>query len=152
MSKTYICANEGCRELGNMHCSSCRSVVYCSRPCQKAHWKIHRPTCKLLSDAVNQATNQIVNDSQSVLKSSANRAKSSMIFSDDPKEEWTLRMGLASEYISQLSEGDVKLRLVEEMNSIDKLEDYCDKIQAFESSSDIQDILKVLFPGETVSK
>ena len=26
-------------------CSSCRRVAYCSRKCQKAHWKRHRPKC-----------------------------------------------------------------------------------------------------------
>ena len=27
-------------------CSRCRSVVYCSKDCQKSHWKAHKPNCK----------------------------------------------------------------------------------------------------------
>ena len=29
-----------------MLCSGCKSVGYCSRECQKSHWKFHKPTCK----------------------------------------------------------------------------------------------------------
>lgn len=27
-------------------CSRCKSVQYCSRECQKKHWKVHKPDCK----------------------------------------------------------------------------------------------------------
>eukprot|EP00984_Skeletonema_dohrnii_P020865 scaffold10278_cov113-Skeletonema_dohrnii-CCMP3373.AAC.4 len=28
-----------------MYCSRCRCATYCSHGCQKAHWKLHRPSC-----------------------------------------------------------------------------------------------------------
>jgi len=28
-----------------MKCSRCNKVLYCSRACQKAHWKVHKTTC-----------------------------------------------------------------------------------------------------------
>jgi hypothetical protein len=28
-------------------CSGCKKVRYCSVDCQKSHWKLHRPFCKL---------------------------------------------------------------------------------------------------------
>lgn len=28
-----------------MACSRCRKVLYCSRDCQKAHWKVHKASC-----------------------------------------------------------------------------------------------------------
>jgi hypothetical protein len=34
-----------------MECSSCRSVRYCGRACQKADWPAHKPTCKRLQTA-----------------------------------------------------------------------------------------------------
>ncbi|KAF9562458.1 hypothetical protein CPC08DRAFT_633992 [Agrocybe pediades] len=40
------CAN--CGKPGNptlQVCSSCKAVKYCSKSCQKAHWKIHKPQC-----------------------------------------------------------------------------------------------------------
>ena len=27
-------------------CGRCRSVQYCSKPCQKIHWRLHKPNCK----------------------------------------------------------------------------------------------------------
>ena len=39
-----------CRQCGNVAdtqaCSRCKSVTYCSRECQKKHWKLHKPDCK----------------------------------------------------------------------------------------------------------
>lgn len=34
-------------------CGSCLSVSYCDRACQKAHWKTHKPTCRLRDDDHN---------------------------------------------------------------------------------------------------
>merc|ERR1712146_780329 len=44
------CSNPGCdvKEHGKsmlMKCDSCRFTRYCSRKCQKAHWKDHRKYC-----------------------------------------------------------------------------------------------------------
>jgi len=40
----FRCYN--CKKEGNLHrCSSCYSVRYCSRECQKQNWKIHKPAC-----------------------------------------------------------------------------------------------------------
>ena len=30
-------------------CNSCQFVRYCSKTCQKAHWKIHKKTCKQIT-------------------------------------------------------------------------------------------------------
>lgn len=29
-----------------LHCKRCRLQYYCSRQCQKQHWKLHKPDCK----------------------------------------------------------------------------------------------------------
>lgn len=34
-----------CGKGESMRCSACKSVLYCSKKCQKAHWKIHKQTC-----------------------------------------------------------------------------------------------------------
>ena len=31
------------------HCDSCKFARYCSKTCQKAHWKIHKKTCKQIT-------------------------------------------------------------------------------------------------------
>ncbi|KAL0061617.1 hypothetical protein AAF712_011534 [Marasmius tenuissimus] len=36
-------------DIRYLRCSSCESVVYCSRACQSAHWKEHRQLCQRLS-------------------------------------------------------------------------------------------------------
>ncbi|KDR66055.1 hypothetical protein GALMADRAFT_232756 [Galerina marginata CBS 339.88] len=35
-----------CNQPGTMVCSECRLVSYCSKECQKAHWKLHKGDCK----------------------------------------------------------------------------------------------------------
>ena len=43
---TKKCAANGCLKKGASACSACRSVSYCSKECQKAHWKEHKQTCR----------------------------------------------------------------------------------------------------------
>lgn len=45
-----LCDAEGCSAKEAMRgcfslCSKCRSVRYCGRECQKAHWKVHKSNC-----------------------------------------------------------------------------------------------------------
>ncbi|KAI0357079.1 hypothetical protein OH77DRAFT_127127 [Trametes cingulata] len=42
----------GTPATGLMNCSGCHGATgaYCSKECQKAHWKIHKPMCKPLAD------------------------------------------------------------------------------------------------------
>jgi len=42
----YMCS--ACMRVVNrtMRCSRCKRVAYCSKECQKAHWKTHKPFCK----------------------------------------------------------------------------------------------------------
>jgi tetratricopeptide (TPR) repeat protein len=39
----YVCVN--CLKAGELVCSKCQHVRYCSATCQKEHWKAHRPVC-----------------------------------------------------------------------------------------------------------
>lgn len=47
-------ASGGCERCGKagkpklLNCSACQSVKYCSRDCQMADWKRHKPRCKVL--------------------------------------------------------------------------------------------------------
>jgi hypothetical protein len=43
-----------CGEMnGTKPCASCKSVVYCSRKCQKAHWKKHKKECGSIDGIIN---------------------------------------------------------------------------------------------------
>lgn len=46
---------------GNLKCSRCRSVFYCSRACQKKHWKEHKKWCDI-------AVRDIADSDQKLLK------------------------------------------------------------------------------------
>lgn len=44
-----VCASCGARaeKLGQpLRCATCRTVLYCSRECQKQHWRTHKVKCK----------------------------------------------------------------------------------------------------------
>jgi MYND finger len=40
-----ICANGACPHHGRFLCAKCRQQQYCSKDCQKQHWKLHKSTC-----------------------------------------------------------------------------------------------------------
>jgi hypothetical protein len=41
-----ICHNTGCQTIKNlMSCSSCKLVKYCSKYCQRSHWRQHKLKC-----------------------------------------------------------------------------------------------------------
>jgi hypothetical protein len=63
----HACNNPSCSNMSgpseaklvagsSSKCSSCRMARYCSRACQKEHWKHHKPVCKGLADAVEGAS------------------------------------------------------------------------------------------------
>jgi ankyrin repeat protein len=47
------CANPLCNAIATAHgknlkrCSGCRAAKYCSVECQRTHWQVHKPICKL---------------------------------------------------------------------------------------------------------
>jgi hypothetical protein len=43
MTSRDTCAS--CGAAAALHCSRCTRVKYCSKECQRAHWKAHRPSC-----------------------------------------------------------------------------------------------------------
>lgn len=40
-----LCDREEAKRGDHKHCSKCKEVPYCSRACQKAHWKVHKRDC-----------------------------------------------------------------------------------------------------------
>ena len=52
------CSNPDCKNekaTKFKRCSRCWSVAYCGAECQHAHWKKHKPSCKLLPNVVEPA-------------------------------------------------------------------------------------------------
>ena len=43
----FVCNAQGCESTGTVACASCLRSWYCSKECQKADWKSHKPMCKL---------------------------------------------------------------------------------------------------------
>ena len=40
------CQGPDCLKEGTNICNRCKAAYYCSRECQKRHWKTHKPVCK----------------------------------------------------------------------------------------------------------
>jgi hypothetical protein len=62
----HCCNNPGCANASGMTekaivsgksclCSGCKVARYCGRACQVAHWKVHKPVCKMLAAAAAAA-------------------------------------------------------------------------------------------------
>jgi hypothetical protein len=61
----HCCNNPGCSNLARASelalvsgksciCGGCQVARYCGKGCQKAHWKQHKPVCKMLQAAAGQ--------------------------------------------------------------------------------------------------
>ena len=46
LSRTSRDTCASCGAVAACHCSRCTRVKYCSKECQRAHWKTHRPSCR----------------------------------------------------------------------------------------------------------
>ena len=49
------CWAEGCAALSTSACARCRTAEYCGEPCQRSHWRAHKPRCKELEAAADAA-------------------------------------------------------------------------------------------------
>ena len=57
-----ICDNPQCNEEGTRQCAGCKATRYCSKECQKAHWKAgHKRQCVQDSDT-GEASAAVVNE------------------------------------------------------------------------------------------
>ena len=42
------CDLDFCTNSGSLVCTACKSARYCCREHQRAHWKAHKPSCKVM--------------------------------------------------------------------------------------------------------
>lgn len=51
------CASCASVEVRLLQCSRCRSVWYCNKDCQKAHWKTHKSSCTPIAQGAQDSSN-----------------------------------------------------------------------------------------------
>lgn len=52
-----LCANKTCSLTGlSMFCARCKTTLYCSRKCQKEHWREHKRDCIVAAPATESTT------------------------------------------------------------------------------------------------
>lgn len=47
-----VCWN--CGKFGKKKCGNCRVAKYCSKECQRVHWKEHKPICRKVTKTKNE--------------------------------------------------------------------------------------------------
>lgn len=62
-------------------CSRCKSVRYCEGKCQKGHWSLHKPHCKLIAE-VRQYDSKDVTSTTSLRKSYSEFIKQKLLTSE----------------------------------------------------------------------
>lgn len=71
MADLTACAS--CATTDNLkHCALCKTVSYCSKGCQRAHWQTHKPSChfKVILSPGDQSTTPT--DALALLRTKAN--------------------------------------------------------------------------------
>ena len=53
-SGVKTCRARGCADAGTKRCSVCRAAYYCSKECQKTHWKEHKKECHKMAAMFTQ--------------------------------------------------------------------------------------------------
>jgi hypothetical protein len=48
-----ICQLASCAKSGNFTCSRCGAATYCSKDCQKSHWRLHKKLCSKITPFKN---------------------------------------------------------------------------------------------------
>lgn len=71
MADLTACAS--CAATDNLkHCARCKTVSYCSKACQRAHWQTHKPPChfKVILPPADESTTPT--DALALLRTKAN--------------------------------------------------------------------------------
>ena len=63
-SGNQVCMNCGVSKVKLLKCSGCKTIQYCTKKCQIAHWKSHKPSCKELRAARNRGVAKVPKMSQ----------------------------------------------------------------------------------------
>mmetsp|Transcript_89730 Transcript_89730/g.278943 ORF Transcript_89730/g.278943 Transcript_89730/m.278943 type:complete len:601 (-) Transcript_89730:130-1932(-) len=93
--KAIVCANLTCVEVSGLSkCSGCGLVRYCSRACQQAHWKAHKPVCRGTEAPAPAAvcigsTVQLRNLQQ---QPELNGQRGEVVAFDEQAERWSVRL------------------------------------------------------------
>jgi hypothetical protein len=51
---------EACDKVCTTRCKDCKQVYYCSRVCQKVHWRIHKKVCAVVDEESKSSGEEVV--------------------------------------------------------------------------------------------
>ncbi|GAA6110294.1 tudor domain-containing protein 1 isoform X1 [Tachysurus ichikawai] len=152
---TPVISNQGaaklcnyCSKQGNLRCTHCKRICYCSEACQTQDWKAHRHICKLSSQentASNKPTESLTlpcEDGASVLESKMNNShvvKTNRVYLRDLRK-------------NNLSKGNEFQAAVVEMQSPGKFFIHIQSVEMVETIKNITLNLQKAYGGSLVSK
>ncbi|XP_026996164.2 tudor domain-containing protein 1 isoform X4 [Tachysurus fulvidraco] len=152
---TPVISNQGaaklcncCSKQGNLRCTNCKRICYCSEACQTQDWKAHRHICKLIaqeSTASKKATESLAlpcEDGPSVLESKMN----------DSHVVKTNRVYLRDLRKNNLSKGDEFQGAVVEMQSPGKFFIHIQSVEMVETIKNITLNLQKAYGGSLLSE
>jgi splicing suppressor protein 51 len=59
MTEARVCATCNTTDVPLLKCARCKAVSYCSKDCQKAHWKTHKQICAHIADVRAISNNKV---------------------------------------------------------------------------------------------
>jgi hypothetical protein len=99
-------------------CTACKQVAYCSRQCQRTHWKVHKPACKAAQANTSTSTTAAEEETKPAGNEHKNGSDKLSVgakvqlraLEDGPHHDLNGRVGVITEFVESSGRWRVQLQ------------------------------------------